>query len=77
MFTRVNPLSLLERTQVVTTDGFPRGLALDWVNRNLYWTDYELGTISFVNTDNLHKTVIIQGLQLPLAIAVDPRTDQR
>ena len=31
--------------------GFPEGLAIDWVARNLYWTDSGKRTIEVVNLD--------------------------
>ncbi|XP_031418645.1 low-density lipoprotein receptor-related protein 8 [Clupea harengus] len=51
----------------------PEGLALDWVQHNLYWTDSGDRTISVATADGRKRTVLIDSdLSEPRAIAVDP-----
>ena len=41
---------LSEMTGVmVESAGRPHGVAVDWVNKNLYWVDTELNTVSLIN----------------------------
>ncbi len=51
----------------------PEGVAIDWVAKNLYWTDSELDRIDVSRLDGTnHKTLIRDDLVNPRAIAVDP-----
>uniref|UniRef100_A0A8C1U788 LDL receptor related protein 8 n=1 Tax=Cyprinus carpio TaxID=7962 RepID=A0A8C1U788_CYPCA len=51
----------------------PEGLALDWVQHNLYWTDSGDRTISVASADGSRRRVLIStDLSEPRAIAVDP-----
>ncbi|XP_030630637.1 low-density lipoprotein receptor-related protein 8-like [Chanos chanos] len=51
----------------------PEGLALDWVQHNLYWTDSGDRTISVARADGSRRRVLIDTeLNEPRAIAVDP-----
>lgn len=53
-----------------TTDG----LAVDWVARNLYWTDTGANTIEVSRLDGRYRKVLINNsLDEPRAIAVFPR----
>ena len=50
------------------------GLAVDWVARNLYWTDGKLKTISVATLDGKHRrTLIKEDLGRPRAIVVHPK----
>ena len=51
-------------------------LAVDWINRLMYWTSFTSmtsATIEVATLDGLYRTVLINtGLQYPRGIAVDP-----
>lgn len=53
----------------------PEGVAVDWVNRRLYWTDSSKDTIEVASLDDPNlRTVVVHGdLVNPRGIAVDPR----
>ena len=53
--------------------GAPEGLAIDWVSRNIYWTDSRKKTLEVSNMDgSLHKVLINDNLVNPRGIAVNP-----
>ncbi|KAJ8378481.1 hypothetical protein AAFF_G00239450 [Aldrovandia affinis] len=58
---------------VAAPTGFPQGLALDWVHKNLYWTDSGRKSISVASADGKKSRVLI-GTEPsePRSIAVDP-----
>ncbi|KAH7646170.1 low-density lipoprotein receptor-like protein [Dermatophagoides farinae] len=49
------------------------GLAVDWIGRNLYWTDSAMLTICVVNLDNstLRRTLISNDLNHPKSLVLD------
>lgn len=49
------------------------GLAVDWVNDKLYWTDIETGLIEVSELDGSHRKLLFStNLEKPRAIALDP-----
>lgn len=51
-------------------------IAVDWVGRNLYWTDYILETIEVSKLDGTHRTVLISAnVTNPRGLVLDPRTE--
>ena len=58
---------------LVNNAGRPKGLAADWINKNLYWINEETSSVSMVNYESRHAVTIIKNsLILPNDIAVDP-----
>ena len=52
--------------------GVPDGLAIDWVGRNIYWTDTKSDRIEVAKLDgSARKLLIHQGLDQPRDIALD------
>ncbi|NWU34611.1 LRP2 protein, partial [Hylia prasina] len=51
-------------------------IAVDWVGRNLYWTDFVLETIEVSKMDGSHRTVLIsENITNPRGLVLDPRSD--
>lgn len=49
-------------------------LAVDWVGRNLYWTDYILETVEVSKLDGTHRTVLVsENVTNPRGLVLDPR----
>ena len=53
---------------------FVPGIAVDWINSNMYWTDQETPGIWAARTDGTHQYLLFKNPQVtrPHAIAVDP-----
>ena len=50
-------------------------IAVDWVGRNLYWTDFSLQTIEVSKLDGSHRTVLLsENITNPRGLVLDPRT---
>uniref|UniRef100_A0A4W5PE74 Low density lipoprotein receptor-related protein 8, apolipoprotein e receptor n=1 Tax=Hucho hucho TaxID=62062 RepID=A0A4W5PE74_9TELE len=61
-------------TLIETALTSPEGLAVDWVHKNIYWTDSGDKTISVATGDGKKRRILIATeLSEPRAIAVDPR----
>ena len=53
--------------------GSPEGVAVDWISKNLYWTDSGTDRIEVSRLDGTHhKTLFSDNLVNPRAIVVDP-----
>ncbi|XP_069042806.1 low-density lipoprotein receptor-related protein 1 isoform X2 [Lepisosteus oculatus] len=52
----------------------PRGIAVDWVADNIYWTDSGRDVIEVAHMDGLNRKTLISGMiDEPYAIVVDPQ----
>lgn len=63
-----------QHTGVLVEDGgIPKGLSVDWINKNVYWIDTETANVRLVNYVSGNTLTIIQGkLDNPGDIVVDP-----
>lgn len=53
--------------------GVVEDLAVDWIGRNLYWTDYVLETLEVADLDGRNRMVLISSnITSPRAVEVDP-----
>lgn len=50
----------------------PEQIAIDWINRKLYWTDHARGVIERSDLDGSNIEVLVSIGIIPRAIAVDP-----
>ena len=69
------PVNNSRNVEVVLDDGLssPEGLAVDWVNKKLYWADPGTDVIGVADFDgNRRINLITTGLTKPRAIAVHP-----
>ena len=60
-----------QETLTVNT-GLVKGLAVDWLSDNLYWTDETEGVIYVSRMDGRYPVRLIENLADPRGIAVDP-----
>ncbi|MBN3316112.1 LRP8 protein, partial [Atractosteus spatula] len=74
--TQINKASDVSQ-QVTLIDSYlhsPEGLAMDWVHKNIYWTDSGNKSISVATADGKkRKTLVDTDLGEPRAIALDPK----
>lgn len=67
------PLELGGKGKVVTGgSGEVKGMALDWVSGNLYWTDCTNRVIKVSKKTGAYQRVLLEKLNNPVAIAVHP-----
>ena len=58
---------------VSTEVNHPDGIAVDWIGRNLYWTDTGTDRIEVARLNGTSRKVLIsEGLDEPRAITLDP-----
>lgn len=50
------------------------GLAWDWINQKLYWTDYCYRHLEVYDPSTQDRNVLFNGLSSPRGIVVDPTT---
>ena len=51
----------------------PDGVVIDWIGRNLYWTDTGLDRIEVARLDgSVRKVIVADGLDEPRALCLDP-----
>ncbi len=52
----------------------PESIAVDWVGRNIYWTDYVMENIEVSTLDGrFRKVLITKNVTSPRGLALDPR----
>ena len=52
---------------------FPEGIAVDWIGRNLYWSDSGTDRIEVSHLNGTSRRVLVsENLDEPRAIVVDP-----
>ena len=69
------PVNNSRNIEMVLDDGLssPEGLAVDWVNKKLYWTDPGTDVVGVADFDgNSRMNLITTGLIKPRAIVVHP-----
>ena len=71
----VRPVFLSSDVQVIIDGNIkhPDGVAVDWVARNLYWTDAGTDRIEVSRLNGSSRKVLInENLDEPRAVALDP-----
>lgn len=54
------------------TTRHPDGLAVDWIGRNLYWSDNLLNTIEVSRLDGRHRKVLLRNVSEPRSLQLHP-----
>ncbi|BFZ06046.1 hypothetical protein BsWGS_09085 [Bradybaena similaris] len=71
------PLELGGKSKVITgSTGVVKGMALDWMAGNLYWTDSTYGVIKVARKTGAYQMTILENLTHPVGIAVHPGRGQ-
>jgi DNA-binding beta-propeller fold protein YncE len=66
-----------EKSDIITSDlSQPCGLAIDSINKKIYWSDFGTGKIERANLDGSSRESIITGLTSILGIALDISNDK-
>ena len=70
----ISPCTSLDAEVIVSSAiQHPHGVAVDWVARNLYWTDTGTDTIEVSRLNGSSRKVLIsENLDEPRAIALEP-----
>jgi len=58
--------------QIAANTGPVKGLAVDWIGDNLYWTDEEHGYIVVCRLDGRYPKILVDNLKTPKSINVNP-----
>ena len=62
-----------EQTVAQAEVKFPEGIAIDWIGRNLYWSDSGTDRIEVSHLNGTSRRVLVsENLDEPRAIVVDP-----
>jgi low density lipoprotein receptor-related protein 5/6 len=62
-----------EQTVVHAEVNLPEGIAVDWIGRNLYWSDSGTDRIEVSHLNGSSRRVLVsENLDEPRAIVVDP-----
>ena len=71
-------MARLGYTAVFLYSMYAEGIAVDWINTKLYWTDTEMKTVEVLDlSGGYHTALISTGIgssSMPQAIVVDPQT---
>lgn len=60
-------------TKVIDNVQIPVGIAVDWIYKNIYWSDLGSKSIAVANFNGTKRKVLFNsGLKEPASIAVDP-----
>ena len=62
---------------MITGIGNCEGVAIDWINNNIYWTDesYKSISVAQISDPSSRKVLISTNMTHPRAIVVDPRAE--
>ncbi|XP_067627209.1 prolow-density lipoprotein receptor-related protein 1 isoform X1 [Eurosta solidaginis] len=68
---RLDILPVMETTDPKQQDWLG-GIAVDWIARNIYWSDMKRNLIEVARLDGSHRHVVASNVESPKALAVDP-----